>query len=114
MSGQELQRFLTTIRTNYPSKPIDEKEWQLYLEDYTAQNCDYALREWKYNNKFAPRPADIAELCEGIIYRIKNPLYDLFEVVSMTANNFNNPQVKDWIWKKQKLYQQRQQNAGNH
>ena len=57
---------------------------------------------------------DIAELCEGIIYRIKNPLYDLFEVVSMTANNFNNPQVKDWIWKKQKLYQQRQQNAGNH
>ena len=41
----------------------------------------------------------------GILDLEVNPLYDYFKTVSLTANNFNCPEVHKWVWDGQMKYQ---------
>lgn len=84
-------------------------EWQFFLEPYKANNCEMALKEWMYSNRFPPKPMDIKELCEEIIYAVQNPIYDVFEIVSLSALSFTNPSVRRWVRNMQDLYKKQKE-----
>ena len=100
-----LQGFGQQMMTMNSHSTFDVDLWLSQLEKYKKKTCEMALKEWMFNNKYPPKPQEIVELCEMIIFAVKNPLYDYFKTVSLTANNFNCPEVHKWVWDGQLKYQ---------